>query len=146
MELVTVGVRSVAVMTAIRSFTNLGLAATKTLVSSAPVVVARFPSDVQAERAQARLQDAGAVAVVVAPANRPPKPRGYRVILDDPGLNMLAVITAVRAAVGISLVEAKVLVRNAPGTVATMTDKDDADALLATLITLGAAARVEPHL
>jgi ribosomal protein L7/L12 len=147
LELLSIGDRAVAVMSAIRSFTDLDLAETRALVASVPAVVARFASDVRAEQAKAKLEEAGAVAGVVAPANRPNSgvANGFRVILEDAGTNVVAVIREVRKLTGLGLAESKSLVFSAPCTVATVPREDDADQFTQALNSFGATVRVERH-
>lgn len=141
LELVSVGDRAVAVMSAIRTFTDLGLADVKVLIAGAPTVVGRFDRHVPAEAALAKLQEAGAVAHLVVPTNRPSaQAQGYRVVIDDAGTNMIPVIKEVRRITGLGLVESKALVLDFPCTVTTCSTTAEAERVVEALTRAGARA------
>ncbi|MGL9769387.1 MAG: 50S ribosomal protein L7/L12 [Sodalis sp. (in: enterobacteria)] len=67
----------------------------------------------------------------------------FNIILSAIGTNKVAVIKAVRGAIGLGLKEAKDLVESAPATLKEGVSKDDAEALKKTLEEAGASVEIK---
>ena len=90
---------------------------------------------------------AGAVAIAAGPgaggeAEAEEEKTAFDVVLKAAGQQKIKVIKEVRAATGLGLKEAKDLVDNAPKPVKEGLSKEDADALAATLVEVGAEVEV----
>ena len=87
---------------------------------------------------------AAAVAVAAAPAAAAEEEgkSEFNVVLKDAGAQKIAVIKAVKEAIGLGLGEAKAIVDGAPATVKEKVKKDEAEALKKTLEEAGATVEL----
>ena len=87
--------------------------------------------------------DPSAVAVAAAPvAAAAEEKSSFDVVLKDAGANKIQVIKVVRDATGLGLKEAKELVDGAPKTVKEGASKDEAEALKAKFVEVGAVVEL----
>jgi large subunit ribosomal protein L7/L12 len=134
------GEQKIQVIRIIREITGLGLADAKTLVESAPTLVARAIAPADAAQLVEQLSAVGAKAEA-KPSTA--SAEGHAVVLTAIGEQKIQVIKLVREATGLGLADAKNLVERAPVIVKAGFAQADAEKLAQQLVAAGARAEVK---
>lgn len=146
--LTEVGPNKILVIKEVRTATGLGLKEAKDLVEAPmPQAVKKELTQEAADALVAAFEKAGAKVEARAAKSATPKPGpgvpregSYSVRLESFGASKIACIKEVRLATGLGLAETKKLVESAPVFVKEGLSKEQADALVKTLVAAGGTA------